>query len=68
MPKNRPGDVFIDRERGHALAQERIKTFNIKGMPVSAVESLSGGNQQRTLLSLLRDPLVGAGRASHARA
>ncbi len=49
--------VFIDRERGHALAQERIKTFNIKGAPVSAVESLSGGNQQRTLLSLLRDPL-----------
>lgn len=49
--------VFIDRERGNRLAEERIKAFNIKGAPVSPVESLSGGNQQRTLLSLLRDPL-----------
>ena len=49
--------VFIDRERGRRLAQERIKSFNIKGTPVSPVESLSGGNQQRALLSLLRDPL-----------
>ncbi len=49
--------VFIDRERGRTLAADRIKSFNIKGTPVSAVESLSGGNQQRTLLSLLRDPL-----------
>ncbi len=49
--------VFIDRERGRGLAEERIKSFNIKGAPVSLVESLSGGNQQRTLLSLLRDPL-----------
>jgi simple sugar transport system ATP-binding protein len=49
--------VFIDREHGRRLAEERIKSFNIKGTPVSAVESLSGGNQQRALLSLLRDPL-----------
>ena len=49
--------VFIDRERGRRLAEERIKSFNIKGTPVSPVESLSGGNQQRALLSLLRDPL-----------
>jgi len=49
--------VFIDRGRGLRLAEERIKSFNIKGMPVSAIESLSGGNQQRALLSLLRDPL-----------
>ena len=49
--------VFIDRDRGRGLAEERIKAFNIKGAPVSPVESLSGGNQQRALLSLLRDPL-----------
>jgi general nucleoside transport system ATP-binding protein len=49
--------VFIDREHGRRLAEERIKSFNIKGMPISPVESLSGGNQQRALLSLLRDPL-----------
>lgn len=49
--------VFIDREHGRELAQERIKSFNIKGTPLSPVESLSGGNQQRALLSLLRDRL-----------
>jgi simple sugar transport system ATP-binding protein len=49
--------VFIDRERGKSLAADRIQAFNIKGQPASAVESLSGGNQQRTLLSLLRDTL-----------
>ena len=49
--------VFIDREQGRGLAEERIKSFNIKGTPLSPVESLSGGNQQRALLSLLHDPL-----------
>lgn len=49
--------VFIDRERGVRQAQEKIAAFNIKGTPAHAVESLSGGNQQRALLSLLRDPL-----------
>lgn len=49
--------VFINRERAMRLAQERIETFNIKGTPDSPVESLSGGNQQRALLALLRTPL-----------
>ena len=49
--------VLIDNERGIAMARERIDSFNIKGKPASTVESLSGGNQQRALLSLLRDPL-----------
>ncbi|MBI5294118.1 MAG: ATP-binding cassette domain-containing protein [Chloroflexi bacterium] len=52
-----PKGMFIDREYGRKLAEERIKSFNIKGTPVSTVESLSGGNQQRALLSLLNDPL-----------
>jgi simple sugar transport system ATP-binding protein len=52
-----PKGVFIDREAGLKLAQDRIDSFNIKGMPASPVESLSGGNQQRALLSLLRSPL-----------
>ena len=52
-----PKGVFIDREVGLRLSQERIASFNIKGMPESTIESLSGGNQQRALLSLLRDPL-----------
>ena len=35
------------------LAIERIESFRIKGMPDSQVDSLSGGNQQRLLLSFL---------------
>lgn len=49
--------VFINKDRGLRQAEERIASFNIKGTPVHHVESLSGGNQQRALLSLLRDPL-----------
>jgi len=47
--------VFIDRQAAAALSEARISAFNIKGRPDSAVESLSGGNQQRALLSLLPD-------------
>ena len=35
----------------------RIAAYNIKGRPDSPVEALSGGNQQRALLALLRDDL-----------
>jgi simple sugar transport system ATP-binding protein len=52
-----PKGVFINREAGVRLAQDRISAYNIKGTPVSTVESLSGGNQQRALLSLMRSPL-----------
>jgi ABC-type uncharacterized transport system ATPase subunit len=50
--------LFLDTEKGRNLAQERIKSFNIRGTPASTVESLSGGNQQRALLALLRTPLA----------
>jgi general nucleoside transport system ATP-binding protein len=49
--------LFVNRARAVQQAQDRIKVFNIKGTPTSPVESLSGGNQQRALLALLRDPL-----------
>jgi general nucleoside transport system ATP-binding protein len=49
--------TFIDWKKGRSLAQEKIEEFNIRGRPESAVESLSGGNQQRALLALLRMPL-----------
>ncbi len=49
--------LFVDGEKGVRLAEERIKAFNIRGTPASTVESLSGGNQQRALLALLRSPL-----------
>ncbi|MGA2820835.1 MAG: ABC transporter, partial [Anaerolineales bacterium] len=48
---------FINWEKGRQLAQSRITEFNIHGTPVNTVESLSGGNQQRTLLALMRVPL-----------
>jgi len=35
------------------LAEQQIDNFRIKGQPASAVEELSGGNQQRLLLSFL---------------
>jgi general nucleoside transport system ATP-binding protein len=53
----RPTGFFIDWERGRTLARERIEEFNIRGKPQHVVESLSGGNQQRALLALLRTPL-----------
>ncbi len=49
--------LFIDRRRAMELAEQRISSYNIKGAPSNMVESLSGGNQQRMLLALLRDPL-----------
>jgi ABC-type uncharacterized transport system ATPase subunit len=49
---------FIDWEKGRQLTQKRITEFNVKGTPSNTVESLSGGNQQRALLALLREPLT----------
>jgi ABC-type uncharacterized transport system ATPase subunit len=48
---------FINWDKGKELTQNRIADFNIHGTPASPVESLSGGNQQRALLALLREPL-----------
>ena len=48
---------FINWNQGRELTQERIDEFNIHGTPSNTVESLSGGNQQRALLALMRDPL-----------
>jgi len=48
---------FINWEKSKELTQSRIAAFNIHGTPASPVESLSGGNQQRALLALLREPL-----------
>jgi len=52
------GGFFIDWEKGRRLAEERIKEFNVRGTPANTVESLSGGNQQRALLALLRNELT----------
>jgi simple sugar transport system ATP-binding protein len=49
---------FINWDKGRLLAQERITEFNVRGTPANTVESLSGGNQQRALLALLRNELA----------
>jgi general nucleoside transport system ATP-binding protein len=51
------GQVFVDRRRAQELSARRIAALNIKGAPAHAVEELSGGNQQRMLLALLKDAL-----------
>lgn len=48
---------FIDRKKARQQTLQKIQLFNVRGTPESRVESLSGGNQQRALLSLLRVPL-----------
>ncbi len=51
------GSLLVDWRKGLDLARARIEEFTIRGMPHSTVESLSGGNQQRALLALLRPDL-----------
>jgi general nucleoside transport system ATP-binding protein len=53
LTQKKPG-LFIDREKGRRIAEERITEFNIRGRATTTVESLSGGNQQRALLSLVK--------------
>ena len=48
--------LIIDTKHSRKITHERIQRFNIKGQMGTNSEELSGGNQQRLLLSLLRDP------------
>ncbi|HPP81856.1 MAG TPA: ATP-binding cassette domain-containing protein, partial [Deltaproteobacteria bacterium] len=48
----------LDLDASASLAQERIQSFQVAARPESPVESLSGGNQQRLLLSFLPDDPV----------
>lgn len=53
-----PGQsFFVDWENAEENARGAIDGFNVKGTPESTAESLSGGNQQRLLLSLMPDRL-----------
>jgi ABC-type uncharacterized transport system ATPase subunit len=45
--------VFIDWTVAGDGMQQKITRFNVRGTPDTPVEALSGGNQQRALLSLL---------------
>jgi simple sugar transport system ATP-binding protein len=44
---------MVNWQQAVDCAKERIASFRIKGRPESTVEALSGGNQQRLLLSFL---------------
>ncbi len=48
---------FINFDKALSVTRQRIADFNIKGTPISRVEALSGGNQQRALLAMLRTPV-----------
>ncbi len=53
----RSGEFFINWTTARRQAQARIQEYSIRGAPTTRVESLSGGNQQRALLALLRPDL-----------
>lgn len=49
--------LFIDKEYFRNKAEKMIDEYRIIGRPDLNVESLSGGNQQRTALALLKESL-----------
>lgn len=50
---------FIKWSDAARTAEQKIRAFRIKGTPENTVESLSGGNQQRLLLSfIMSDPAL----------
>lgn len=49
--------VFVNQNESLKSAENAIQIFNIRGKPESNVERLSGGNQQRTQLALMPNPL-----------
>lgn len=49
--------LFIDKSYFRSKAEEMIQEYRIIGRPETPVESLSGGNQQRAALSLLKKDL-----------
>ncbi len=53
-----PGNsFFVDWARARETVASRIRQFNVVGRPDSQVDELSGGNQQRAMLALLKSPL-----------
>jgi len=49
--------LFIDKSQFREQAENKIDEYHIIGQPETHVESLSGGNQQRAALSMLKDSL-----------
>ncbi len=47
--------VIINRRRAESAARHAIAEYQIKATPISPIMSLSGGNQQRAMLSMVPD-------------
>lgn len=45
--------LFIDWKRAKSSTAQKITNYNVRGQSNDAIEQLSGGNQQRVLMSLL---------------
>jgi len=50
------GGFLINKQEVVSYTHQKIERFQIKGQPFSLSEELSGGNQQRLLLALQREP------------
>lgn len=54
----RGSGVLVDWPAASRSASHRIQAFAVRGTPRTEVQELSGGNQQRAILSLLPDQLT----------
>jgi len=50
-------NIMVDWDGAKETISQRIVRFGIIGRPETKVEALSGGNQQRAMLALLKSPL-----------
>jgi simple sugar transport system ATP-binding protein len=53
----RESSWLLDQRRASLRAEQQIAAYTVKGKPENRIEQLSGGNQQRVLLSLLPEDL-----------
>lgn len=50
--------VFIDWTRAQTLTAQKLEQYDVRGRPESAIQTLSGGNQQRMLMALMPEQPV----------
>lgn len=53
------GGLLVNRQAARQAAEVAIAEYNIKATPTTPIAALSGGNQQRAMLALLRDQCIG---------
>jgi simple sugar transport system ATP-binding protein len=52
-----PGPAWVNWRAVRAQTEAQIAHYHIRGLPDSPIQTLSGGNQQRTLIALLPEDL-----------